>query len=66
MARRSRSLAVTETADRWHLRSGSVSSRPLVRLQGAWLDRAGFPAGSRVRVEVEAGKLIVTPEEREE
>lgn len=34
---------------------------PFLRLGGLWLEDAGFPIGSRVRVEVEAGRLVVTP-----
>jgi Toxin SymE, type I toxin-antitoxin system len=32
---------------------------PTLRLQGRWLDRAGFPVGTRVRVDVSARRLIV-------
>ena len=35
---------------------------PLLRLKGLWLRRAGFVPGSRVRVEVEDAKLILTPQ----
>ena len=34
---------------------------PMLRLAGSWLGEAGFPVGSRVRVEVvEAGRLVLT------
>lgn len=36
---------------------------PLLRVQGHWLEQAGFKVGDRVRVEVQPGRLIVTPEE---
>lgn len=32
---------------------------PFLRLQGRWLDQAGFPIGAQVRVEVDRGRLIV-------
>lgn len=32
---------------------------PLLRLQGQWLERAGFPAGSRVVVKVQKGRLVI-------
>ena len=32
---------------------------PFLRLQGRWLDQAGFAIGANVRVEVEAGRLVV-------
>lgn len=34
---------------------------PFLRMRGAWLDAAGFHRGERVRVEVERGRLVVTP-----
>lgn len=36
---------------------------PLLRVQGKWMEQAGFKVGARVRVEVQPGRLIVTPEE---
>jgi hypothetical protein len=32
---------------------------PFLRLQGRWLDQAGFAIGANVRVEVAAGRLVV-------
>ena len=32
---------------------------PFLRLQGRWLDQAGFAIGANVRVEVSAGRLVV-------
>jgi hypothetical protein len=32
---------------------------PFLRLQGRWLDRAGFAIGSDVRVQVEYGRLVL-------
>ena len=32
---------------------------PFLRLQGRWLDRAGFAVGADVRVQVEPGRLVV-------
>jgi toxic protein SymE len=34
---------------------------PWIRLTGRWLEDAGFKIASRVRVEVEKGRLIITP-----
>ncbi|MHB8744731.1 MAG: SymE family type I addiction module toxin [Sulfuricaulis sp.] len=36
---------------------------PSLRLRGRWMAQAGFPIGARVHVEVQHGRLIVTPEE---
>jgi hypothetical protein len=33
---------------------------PQVRMTGWWLARAGFPAGSRLAIAVESGRLVVT------
>jgi len=32
---------------------------PFLRLQGRWLDRAGFAIGSTVHVEVAPGRLVI-------
>lgn len=32
---------------------------PFLRLQGRWLDEAGFAIGAQVRVEVDRGRLVV-------
>ena len=37
---------------------------PLLRLQGRWLDEAGFVIGANVRVDVSAGRLVVEVTER--
>ena len=41
-------------------------STPYLRLQGRWLERAGFPVGTPVRVEVSDRRLIVEAVEPEE
>jgi toxic protein SymE len=35
---------------------------PWLRIAGMWLERAGFPPGQRVRIEVEHGRLVITPD----
>jgi Toxin SymE, type I toxin-antitoxin system len=43
------------------LRSGGGGNVPMLRLMGSWLREAGFPVGSRVRVEVvESGRLVLS------
>lgn len=37
------------------------STAPHLRLSGQWLASAGFPAGSRVRVQVQHGQLVIVP-----
>ncbi|RTQ52296.1 type I toxin-antitoxin system SymE family toxin [Hymenobacter gummosus] len=32
-----------------------------LRLQGDWLEAAGFPPGSTAVVHIEAGRLVITP-----
>jgi toxic protein SymE len=34
---------------------------PWIRLSGRWLEEAGFEINGRIRVEVEKGKLTITP-----
>jgi len=42
-----------------HLNQRPPAPAPFLRLKGRWLDRAGFPIGSKVRVEVSQGRLII-------
>ena len=42
-----------------HRRPQWVTPMPFLRLQGRWLDEAGFAIGANVRVEVSAGRLVV-------
>jgi hypothetical protein len=39
--------------------NGSSAPAPMLRLQGAWLKRAGFPVGVQVTVRVGAGRLVI-------
>lgn len=34
---------------------------PWIRLSGRWLNEAGFDISGKVRVEVEKGRLVITP-----
>lgn len=36
-----------------------LAPMPFLRLQGRWLDAAGFAIGVNVRVEVSSGKLVL-------
>jgi len=58
-----RHLTITESEDRWHLRCGKRASKPALHLRGAWLAQAGFSAGSRVRVVVRRGELVIRIED---
>ena len=37
---------------------GVVSPVPLLRIQGQWMDQAGFETGKRVRVRIAPGRLV--------
>ena len=50
---------------RVHGPDGCAMSIPLLRLQGAWLERAGFPIGVPVRVHVGRGRLVIEAVETE-
>lgn len=54
------------TVSRCYRENRAVRSRylpsepmPFLRLQGRWLDEAGFAIGANVRVEVAAGRLVL-------
>jgi hypothetical protein len=36
-----------------------LAPMPFLRLQGRWLDRAGFAVGADVRVQVQPGRLVL-------
>ena len=41
---------------------GASLAQPWIRLRGVWLEQAGFSVQTRVRVQIEHGRLILTPE----
>jgi hypothetical protein len=43
-----------------------LAPMPFLRLRGRWLKQAGFDIGARVRVSVEAGKLVLEIEQPEQ
>jgi toxic protein SymE len=34
---------------------------PWIRLSGKWLEEAGFEIGGRIRVDIQHGRLVITP-----
>jgi hypothetical protein len=52
----STALPVDITSDSW--RRAPVPA-PFLRLKGRWLDKAGFTIGSKVRVDVTPGRLVI-------
>jgi hypothetical protein len=44
---------------------GHSMSAPMLRLQGAWLERAGFLVGRMVKVNVSFGRLVIEAAEPE-
>lgn len=48
-----RTLKLTELEDAYRVRTGRALTKPLLRLRGNWLHRAGFAAGSHANVQVE-------------
>ena|SRR6202047_3574260 len=44
---------------------GRAMSVPMLRLQGAWLERAGFAIGVPVKVHVSPGRLVIEAAESE-
>jgi hypothetical protein len=41
---------------------GIIPSVPLLRVQGQWMEKAGFEIGTRVRVQVTPGRLLMEVE----
>ncbi len=46
--------------------NGSSPSTPMLRLQGRWLESAGFPVSSMVKVHVSRGRLVIELAEPEQ
>lgn len=57
-----RQLTVSHTYQRRPRRYGFDKEVrvPFLRMNGKWLAKAGFQIGSKVRVEVEEGRLVLT------
>lgn len=51
--RTQRTLKIEESGDRW-----KRQTRPKIRLEGRWLQKAGFPAGNRVTVSLISEGII--------
>ena len=56
-----RRLKLHESGDLYHILYGRANSKPSLLLKGCWLHDAGFRAGDYVDVEVEEGRLVITP-----
>ena len=54
-----RQLTVSRGMYSVHGPDGRAMSVPLLRLQGAWLERAGFLVGRTVKVCVSSGRLVI-------
>jgi len=55
----SRQLKVSYRPTQSHVPPRMPSPMPFLRLQGRWLDRAGFTVGANVHVQVEPGRLVL-------
>jgi hypothetical protein len=55
----SRQLKVSYRPTQSHVPLRMPSPMPFLRLQGRWLDRAGFTVGANVHVHVEPGRLVL-------
>ena len=60
-----RRLTVSDGTRRVRGPGGRVMFAPMLRLQGAWLERAGFLAGRMVKVHVSFGRLVIEAAESE-
>ena len=52
--KKTRILKATETGDHW-----KGKTIPRILLQGKWLEEAGFPPGSTVRVTIQSDGVIL-------
>ena len=56
---KSRHLKVSYRPTQSHVPLRMPSPMPFLRLQGRWLDQAGFAIGADVHVQVEPGRLVL-------
>ena len=54
-----RTLTIQETEDTYKLRHQGATSKPTIRLQGAWLREAGFYPRDQVQVYVSHQRLVI-------
>jgi len=54
-----RRLRVSYQQPESHVPLRRLAPMPFLRLQGRWLDRAGFAVGADVQVHVESGRLVI-------
>ena len=52
-------ISRTHPVSRARLRRRPLSPVPMLRLQGRWLQRAGFPVGATVLVAITAGEITL-------
>ena len=38
-----------------------TADTPQISLRGAYLERMGFPIGMNIKIEVERGRIVITP-----
>lgn len=55
----SRTFRELSGGESWQL--PAVREVPFLRMKGDWLGAAGFPVGSKVRVQVQRGRLVIEP-----
>jgi hypothetical protein len=56
-----RSRQIKMGASCYYDAEGTSIPVPFLRLMGKWLDRAGFPIDTNLRVTVEMGRLVIEP-----
>jgi toxic protein SymE len=54
--------AARERPFSWRPNKTPTPLYPWIKLAGRWLEQAGFEAGQHVRVQVEHGRLVITPD----
>jgi len=59
MKQRHLTISRTHPASRARLRRRPLAPVPMLRLQGRWLQQAGFPVGATVLVAVVAGEITL-------
>lgn len=58
---------MTATVDQevWTAKGNIRRSHPMLRIRGKWLDKAGFPRGTKVQVNIDGDKLVITKQKEQ-
>lgn len=58
-------MTATVTDEVWIAKGNIRREHPLLRIRGKWMDAAGFSRGTKVVVELDGDKLVITKQKEQ-